>query len=66
MEEFPQPVLHPAGLTIAHKIAPGSLSANAGIDNRAAQSLAPLLLCSAAKMTVSFIVCSGHLRWTAS
>lgn len=63
MEKFPQPVLHPAGLTTAHKIAPGSLSANAGIDNRAVQSLAPLLLlCSAAKMTVSLIVCSGHSR----
>lgn len=63
MEKFPQPVLHPAGLTTAHKIAPGSLSANAGIDNRAAQSLAPLLLlCSAAKMMVSLIVCSGHSR----
>lgn len=37
MEEFPQPVLHPAHLTAAHKIAPSSLSPNAGIDNRAAQ-----------------------------
>lgn len=62
MEEFPQPVLHPASPTTAHKIAPSSLSPDAGIDSRAAQSLAPLLLCSAARTTMCLIVCSGHLR----
>lgn len=60
MEEFPQPVLHPASPTTAHKIAPSSLFPDAGMDNRAAQSPAPLLLCSAAGVTVWLIVCSGH------
>lgn len=36
MKEFPQPLLHPASLTTAHKIAPSSLSSVAEIANRVA------------------------------
>lgn len=62
MEEFPQPVLHPASPTTAHKIAPSSLPPDTEIDGRAARSLASLLLCSSARTALWLILCSGLSR----